>query len=302
MVDTITIRKWIVGALLFLPFGVMGQRYDYHLDTTVIMLGDQTKLAIENPVPMPTLEQISGEGLIALGQRVDTTTNTLYTVLTSFEPGEHWLRVGEDSVLITVQDVENVDTLSTDIKDITGILKQPYTFWEIFRWVLLALVLVGLFFLWRYVWHPYFVKKMMQSGDTATPEATIPPDERALSALENLRTKRLWQQGRSKEYHTELTDIVRRYLMDAHGINSTEMTTGQTLEFFSASRVCTDESYRLLRQMLETADMVKFAKSDPPAYEHDRSMESAVAFVKALAVKIEKADTDESIDKKEATV
>ena len=35
----------------------------------------------------------------------------------------------------------------------------------------------------------------------------------------------------------------------------------------------------MLRQILTTADMVKFAKSEPLPYEHDRSMSNAVAFV-----------------------
>jgi len=249
----------------------------WRLDTNVIDLGDQTMLHMP-----PTAGAIGGEGIVVLGQSFDTATGLLSTVITSFEPGEHWLKVGEDSTLLTVNDVEGVDTTSVEIKDITPILRQPYTFWEVFRWVLLVLLLAGLFLLWRYVWHPYFVKKMMQAGETVEPEKLVPPDVRALEALEALRMKKLWQQGRLKEYHTELTDIVRRYLAGAHGINSAEMTTGQTLDAFSASQVCTDETYRLLRQMLETADMVKFAKSEPPAYEHDRSMEAAVEFVKEL--------------------
>lgn len=280
MTYSIYIKRCIAGALLLLPFAAFPQRYDFRLDTSAIMLGDQTTLAIENPVPMPTPEQLYGTGIVALGQRLDTATGTLYTVITSFEPGEHWLHVGEDSVLLTVNDVEGVDTTANaEIKDITGILRQPYTFWEIFRWVLLFLLVAA-----AVVGAIYLVKRMKEKKPlfVAPPAPPVPPDVKALQALEDLRRQGLWQQGRTKEYHTELTDIVRRYLEEAHGINSTEMTTGQTLEVFNASPVCTDETFRLLRQMLETADMVKFAKSDPPAYEHDRSMDSAVEFVGKL--------------------
>ena len=283
------LRTFVLSCLLLSPLLAAGQGYGFRLDTATIALGDQTTLVIEPTAGgsqsvaagTPTAE-IQGEGIVVLGQRLDTATGALHTLITSFEPGEHWLHVGADSVLLTVQDVENVDTASVEIKDITAILRQPYTFWEVFRWVLLALLLAGLYLLWRYVWHPYFVKKMLKAGETVEPEKSLPPDVRALEALEALRLKKLWQQGRLKEYHTELTDIVRRYLAEAHGINSAEMTTGQTLEAFSASQVCTDETYRLLRQMLETADMVKFAKSEPPAYEHDRSMTAAVELVNEL--------------------
>ena len=250
------------------------QESAWSLDTNVIALGDQTMLHMP-----PTAGAIGGDGIVLLGQSFDTATGLLNTVITSFEPGEHWLKVGDDSLLLTVNDVEGVDTASTEIRDITPILRQPYTFWEIFRWFLLALLLAALAWLGVFLWRRAKEKKPLFVAPPAPP---VPPDVRALEALETLRQKGLWQQGRTKEYHTELTDIVRRYLDEAHGINSTEMTTAQTLETFSASHVCTDESYRLLRQMLETADMVKFAKCEPPAYEHDRSMAAAVEFVNSL--------------------
>lgn len=261
----------LVLSLYLLPLPASAQAWQ--LDTATIVLGDQTTLAMQQPA------EIGGEGIVVVGQRFDTTTATLYTTLTSFAPGEHWLHIGEDSVLLTVMDVEGVDTVSVEIKDITGILSQPYTFWEIFRWVLLALLVAGLVVAGIWMWRRHKEKKPIVTFHAEPP---VPADVRALAALEALRVKGLWQQGRAKEYHTELTDIVRRYLAEGYGINSIEMTTEQTLGVFSASRVCTDESYRLLRQMLETADMVKFAKSEPPAYEHDRSMDAAVTFVNKI--------------------
>ena len=258
---------------LLLMISASGQ--EWRLDTTVLALGEQTWLTQQ------TFGEVAGDGVVLLGQEVDTASGTVRTLITSFEPGEHWLRIGEDSVLLTVNDVEGVDTASVDIKDITGILRQPYTFWEIMRWVLLVVLLAGGVVAGLWLWRRHKEKKPLLALHTEPP---VPADVRALEALEELRVKGLWQQGRAKEYHTELTDIVRRYLAEAHDINSVEMTTGQTLDVFAASRICTDETYRLLRQMLETADMVKFAKSEPPAYEHDRSMDTAVAFVKLLNV------------------
>ena len=273
-------KSFLVFSFYLLVFACAGaQESGWRLDTNVIALGDQTMLRVP-----PTAGAVGGEGIVVVGQSYDTATGVLNTVITSFEPGEHWLKVGEDSVLLTVGDVEGVDTASVEIKDITPILRQPYTFWEVFRWVLLALVLAGLAWLGVFLWRRAKERKPLFVAPPAPP---VPPDVRAQEALEALRMKKLWQQGRLKEYHTELTDIVRRYLEEAHGINSAEMTTGQTLDAFSASQVCTDETYRLLRQMLETADMVKFAKSEPPAYEHDRSMEAAVELVKELGIRNE---------------
>lgn len=253
-------------------------RYSFRLDTASLLLGDQIILCIEDPDPFPSMDDLSNNGMLAVSQEFDTATKTLYTAMTSFEPGEHWLHVGADSVLLTVNDVEGVDTVSADIKDITAILRQPYTFWEIFRWVLLAPgvagLIVGGIFLYR-----RSKEKKLKTLFIPKPSPPLPPHERALKALEALRTRQLWQQGLVKEFYTELTDIVRRYLEEAFGIPSVEMTSEQTLDYFKNAQVYTPELYNLLHQMLDTADRVKFAKSEPLPHQHDFSLSNAVEFV-----------------------
>ena len=106
-------------------------RYKFQLDSTTIMLGDQTVLAIEPATLYPTLEELTNNDIVAVRQWTDSTNGNFCTALTSFEEGEHWLHVGLDSVLITVKDVPNVDTTNTNIRDIANILRQPYTFGEI---------------------------------------------------------------------------------------------------------------------------------------------------------------------------
>ncbi|MBO4599877.1 MAG: hypothetical protein J5641_03970 [Bacteroidales bacterium] len=259
-------------------------RYNFHLDSTTIMLGDQTVLAIEPATLYPTLEELTHNDIVAVSQWTDSANGNFCTALTSFEEGEHWLHVGVDSVLITVKDVPGVDTTNTNIRDIANILRQPYTFGEIAKVVgivlgILALVAAIVFVIIRIKNH-----KPLISIPQAPP---LPPDTRALNALEELRQRQLWQQGLVKEYHTELTDIVRNYLEETYNIQSTEMTTDQTLDAFHGSEAYTVEAESMLQQMLQTADMVKFAKSQPLPYQHDLSMTQAVDFVKLTAPKRE---------------
>ncbi len=87
--------------------------YHYKIDSKEIMLGDQTVLAIEKTPLYPSLDALSTDGIVAVRQWMDTSNGTLYTALTSFEPGEHWLHIGSDSLLLKVNDVANVDTTST---------------------------------------------------------------------------------------------------------------------------------------------------------------------------------------------
>lgn len=255
----------------------------YQLDTNNITIGDQVTLSISGVENYRTLEELNQNGVVALKQWEDTVKRIQYTTLTSFDEGNHSIMFGaEDSLVLAVNDVEGVDTVNVQIKDIAPIIKVNYTFWEIFRWILLGLAVAALI-----VGIIYIVKRVKAHKPIIElhPEPVIPPDEKALKALETLRRKELWQTGKVKEYYTELTDIVRNYLEEAWGINSTDMTSDETLDAYHDSRAYDESCETKLRQMLRTADMVKFAKGEPLPNEHTQAMSHAVEFVDALAGK-----------------
>lgn len=266
-------------------------RYQYRLDSTTFLIGDQVLLTIQPSDRYPSLEDLTNNDVVALRQWVDSADGTLHTAITSFEEGEHWYRIGADSLLLTVRDVEGVDTTNTDIKDIAGIMRQPYTFGEIAKTVgcivgILLLIAAAVFVILRLKHHKPII---------AIPQAPpIPPHTRALDALEELRQQQLWQQGMPKEYHTRLTDILRAYLAERFQIQSAEMTTDQTLDAFRCCPAATKETADMLRHILQTADMVKFAKSEPLPYQHDQSMTLSVGFVNATMPQppLQEANTD----------
>ncbi len=287
-------RRSIIIILLTLITSVVHSQMLYSVDSASFMIGDQTTLTIHGAAQYPSAEQLTQNGIIALRQWFDTTDNNgkkemvQHTLLTSFEEGEHWLKLSDnDSLMLTIRDVPNVDTASMEIRDIAPIMNEPYTFWEIFRWILLGLGIAALVALAIYI-----IKKVKAHEPIISLPQTppVPPHEVALSDLERLRQAQLWQQGKVKEYHTELTDIVREYLNKELYIQSVEMTTDQTLDAFETSIAHSSETEEKLRTMLQRADMVKFAKSEPMPYEHDASMKQAVEFVTLChdAVTIEK--------------
>ena len=86
-----------------------------------------------------------------------------------------------------------------------------------------------------------------------------------------------------KEYYTELTDSVRVYLEEAYNIQSTEMTSDQTLDAFHGCKGYSADNASLLSQILQAADMVKFAKSMPQPYQHDMALNQGITFIKQTA-------------------
>lgn len=261
---------------LALPVTALGQAQAW-LEPDTIALGDQAVLVVRNARTFPSVDQLSQDGVVALGQQFDSAARTMRTLVTSFEPGRHTVRLGdEDSVVLRVADVD-IDTTSAEIRDIAPIMKVPYTFWEIFRWVLLALAIGGVAFAVVYlINHRKVVGTLFSKPE---PVDTRTPHERASQALEALRGQHLWQGGKVKEYYTELTDIVRRFVEESTGVRATEMTTDETLESLRAAVPSVGAE---LARLLQTADMVKFAKREPLSHEHDQAMADAVRAVDSL--------------------
>ena len=248
------------------------------LSDDTIVIGDQTTLSIRNAFNYPSTDALTTDGIVAISQTFDTATREQQTVLTSFEPGEHTIHLSPfDSLTLVVTDVQ-IDTTTAEIRDIAPIQRVPYTFWEIFRWVLLALAIAAIAFgVWWLLKHREKVHELLVPAE---PKDTRTPYERANDNLEALRRSQLWQAGKAKEYHTELTDIVRRFIEESTDIRATDMTSDETVEAVESEKWKVESS--LLRSIFTTADLVKFAKSEPLPYEHDRSMTEAKQFVEEL--------------------
>ena len=285
-----TYRFIVLAGLMGLMEVAQGQAIA-KLSADTILLGDQTTLSVTHARTYPSTDMLSQNGIVAVSQTFDTASHTQQTILTSFEPGTHFVMLGnEDSLPLVVMDVD-VDTSSTEIKDIAPIEKIPYTFWEIFRWVLLVLVIAAAAFVgwWLYT-HRAKIQEVLSSS---APVDNRTPEERALDTLEELRRKQLWQAGKVKEYHTALTDAVRLFIEESTGIHATEMTSDETIEAVGSLLPAARD---LLRDIFTTADLVKFAKSEPLPHEHDRSMTEAVQFVKELWIQVKPEETKEEKD------
>src|SRR4029079_4465763 len=104
------------------------------------------------------------------------------------------------------------------------------------------------------------------------------PHAIAINKLQQLRDKKLWQQGGVKEYHSELSDILREYLEKSYVIKTHERTTDEIFAALKYMDIAND--YRTkLTQVLILADLVKFAKEKPLPVDNELSMENALTFV-----------------------
>ncbi|MCD4665148.1 MAG: hypothetical protein K8R68_07735 [Bacteroidales bacterium] len=168
-----------------------------------------------------------------------------------------------------------VDT-TLAIKDIKAPIEAPYTFREALPWIIIffAVLIIGYF-----VYYCLKKRKMAEPVFKAPSKPKLPPHQIALDALDNLRLKKLWQSGRIKDYHTELTDIIREYIFGKFNVHAMELTSDEINEAISSTPTNAGVKEKL-RQTLLLADFVKFAKFQPTPLEHDASLNNVVDFVK----------------------
>ncbi|MEM1325081.1 MAG: RDD family protein [Bacteroidota bacterium] len=160
-------------------------------------------------------------------------------------------------------------------------------------WVVLVVLILAVLILWLL----YRLSKGKPQELVAPPVVTLLPHQLALKALEELEAQQLWQQGKTKLYHTRLTQILRQYLEDRFHIPALEMTTRDTVRELQQLDIA-DHWKSELDSMLQSADLVKFAKADPPASFHESSGQAVRNFV--LDTKEELPEEEEAAIEEEA--
>ena len=168
-----------------------------------------------------------------------------------------------------------VDTLQP-YKPIVEPIAAPIRMKDVFPWILVALlaILLGIG-IWLFLKRR---KTRIDENGNIVKGPVIPPYEKAVSDLENLRHQKLWQSGKVKEYFSSLTDIAREYIEGQFGVNAVEMTTDDIMEEIKPLRF-PNEAYNKLKETMEVADLVKFAKYSATPLESDTCLNHLTDFV-----------------------
>ncbi len=161
-----------------------------------------------------------------------------------------------------------------DIRDIKNVLTIPYDWLTLVLIILAILLLIALAY---FVYKKYFRKKE-SATERKTVKVVLPPHKIAYKKLNELEAEKLWQNGKIKEYHSRLTEIIREYFEKRFGFNSLEMTSGETLEELRKRGVSL-ETLQTAERFLSNADMVKFAKFQPMPTVNEEMMKEAYKII-----------------------
>ena len=275
------------------------------IDSVQMFIGEQAKLTIKAIQPQdytlqfpifsdsiasnlelvstlkPDTVQLENEKLQISNSYIVTAFDSALIYIPGFE-----LKAGDETYLtnpISIKIVDMpVDTTQQAITDIKNIYQPPIDwmfYLTIVGSILLALLLLALVI--------YLVDKYLKSRKNKDTEPELEPidprkaHEIAYEELEVLRQKQLWQSQQFKAYYTELTEILRRYISNRYAIDAMEQTSDDIISEFRRNKELKEkkEEIKLLSDVLQVADLVKFAKWQPLPDECERSFHQVTQFI-----------------------
>lgn len=284
------------------------------IDSTQIWIGQQTKLTFElsqqpdQHVESPIFSDVIISGLEIVERLKPDTVSTpdghidinMSYVVTAFEdtllliPPFPFV-AGDDTIwsrALSIKVIQPflIDTTQLQITDIKSVFSPKfnllYFLKKLIPWLLGLVVVSGLIFLIIM----YLKKKPGAVQEPVEPE--LPPHELALMKLEKIKHEKLWQQNRHKEYHSELTDVLREYIEGTFQVPAMEMTSDEILSQLNFLRIENKAVYGILQQILHLADLIKFAKWNVGPDEHELSLTNAFLFVNQTKIEEEKKEDD----------
>ena len=304
------VKNIILAMMLALPSTLCAQEVEQRIDSLQMLIGQQTILHLKatakrgSKVLMPSfkpsqqltpgvevVEQSQGDTAQIGDDRMVVSRD--YT-LTSFD--EKVYAIPALNVKIDGKDYHGnqlalkvltvpVDTVHPNqFYPPKGVQDNPFLWseWSLTFWLsVLMLIVCGAFI--------YLRNRLKNNKPIITRIRIIkrvPAHEKALNEIQVIKQQHTANQETQKEYYTRLTTTLREYIVSRFGFNAMEMTSTEIIDRLRSAgdQKMIDE----LRELFQTADLVKFAKYETQINENDANLVNAINF-------IDQTKTDEQV-------
>ena len=224
----------------------------------------------------PSVKQESGSEIYELHKYIfskydssDVTIPSYNIAYSTDGTNVQYVRVNPVNIIVKTIEVDP----QADIQDVKKPIRIPLDWMAILIIALIVLAIVLLAFFG----YKYYKKKHTPIKPQKV-KITVLPYQKALGQLHQLEEKKLWQQGKVKEYHSEITGIIRDYFEERFHFDALEMTTPEIIDNLKSRHVTTDVVVKT-EEFLQNADMVKFAKFQPMPTVNEEMMKEAYFIV-----------------------
>ncbi|MFO8000214.1 MAG: hypothetical protein R6U46_03150 [Marinilabilia sp.] len=306
--------KYIIIGLSFGFFGINGGHNTMAQDFSVSAAPDSTLMVIGGQMDLTLKVNQSPDLEVIFPVFTDTITENIEIVdssgpdtskisddrisvtqtyrITSFDSGLHHIPPMEFEIareemqakkqtrsfgMRVVNPFEEVDP-EKGITDIKAPINTPFRFSELYRflpWILGGLGLALLIAAGIY----FYITRRNPLKALTKDKPKEPAHVIALRKLDHIKKEKLWQKGQVKAFYSELSDILRHYIEDRYDIPAPEQITPEIMESLRHIDLPDDNVGKKVKQVLELADLVKFAKFEPLPDENDLSLMNAYFFV-----------------------
>ena len=274
------------------------------IDSTHILLGDQVKLFLEIDHPksvdviFPNVPDTLVQYIEVLSRsEVDTfeLDDETYQkqiqsfLITSFDSGSYripplWFKIDLNDRLDSIPTnglTLNVYSMEIDTTRGPTDIKYPYdapvTLKEVIPYILGAILILAILF---FIFYAIRRRKNNQPIFVLPKKPKEPAHIIALRELDRIKKEKIWQQGKTKQYYSEVTETLRKYIEDRFEIPAMEQTSDETIESFRKQKgLLKDKTFANLSQMLKLADLVKFAKYQTTPDDDNMTLVNAYFFI-----------------------
>lgn len=289
----------IIVVLLLFPAVVFCQDIQFKtgLDSTKYLVGDEIKINIKAEYPesyrlqlpqktdtlkpleflyLDTLSLEKGNGTVSAQFRYvvmgfDSGLFKIPQLDFSFVSTNDAKIVKSDSFYVLVSTVA-VDT-SQAIKDIKALEKIPFDY-SFLYWLIPALLILG-YAVYRFI---RYLKMRKKEPEEVKAAPLLPAYEEALQALKHLEEQQLWQKGLVKEFHSEITGIIRNFFEREYELPALESTSYETVNALREMGL-PPEMVSKTEEFLSNADMVKFARFVPMSEVNQKMISSSYEII-----------------------
>ena len=312
-------EKYLLLLLCLLPLSISAQVvFEARIDTLVLLIGEQRELTLDvtcgakQKLKMPdfrpqqpladeveivellgtdTTFLDEGKRMQVLQRYTLTAWDSAFVLLPPFTVEVDGKPYHSKQLALKVVTVD-VDTVHVDqFFPNKPIQSNPFSWddWKPVLWLLFFHQLLILALLWLYTrWH--LNKPLIQ---IIRRKRKLPPHQVAMNEIERIKGERKWAEEDSKEYYTQLTDTLRNYIHERYGFNAMEMTSAEIIERLLQEQ--DETALAELRQLFQTADLVKFAKWTTMINENDANLVNAIDFINQTKQEVDPNTPEEEI-------
>lgn len=288
------------------------------LDSTEMYIGDQTRLSIcvrhpssDSVIYDKVKEKYLTKGIEIIKKGIqsvsdhDETVTTCNLILTSFDASLYYIppmtvlvggkRYQTKQLALKVKDVDIDTTQMAKFYGPKDVITPCYTWAE-----------------WRAPWgHSCLsvfilvlgvclIVKLRKSTRSLSiiKKAALLPHEWAVQQIEQLKKFYSGTEYMVKDYYTNLIDIFRGYLQRRFKINALEMTSEEIMK--NLLQIKDEESIRDIRKILETADVIKYARGATTITEDQINLMKIYSFVESSKTEMLDSGKEFSIEKQKS--